>query len=260
MASVDYLWLGYYYDSGEAGAYWLVDALTAYSTPNFTAGNFYYIHQSNLYGIANYQLTDGTSELLVNGISRYNSGNHGRVLYLAATPGTFHASFDFRFNCDDHDVGWIRFLWSFLDGHNYNGVFVSRGYNKAGVEQLVDNHRAQREVAFAASVGAKYHVDVYVQDEHVDFYIDGTPITSWDLPPSSLSGPLSFESYSGNIDLFQEYTTTVAISNVAIFWAGLTAQSPDPIHREIVHSPARAAGPLPAARPMPARTHGGVCQ
>ncbi|SRR5258707_7717977 len=217
MSVVDYLWIGYYYNAGEAGAYWMVDAATAYSAPNFTAGNFYYINQSNLYGIANYQNIDGTNEMLVNGISRYNSGNHGRVLYLTATPGSFHASFDFRFNCDDHNVGWIRFLWRFVDGHNYNGVFVSRGYNRAGIEQLVDNQRQNQEIAFIPSVGTMYHVDVSVQDDHVDFFIDGASITSWDLPPSSLSGPLSFESYSGNIDLFQGYTTTVAVSNVAIY-------------------------------------------
>jgi len=217
MTAVSYLWVGYYYTAGESGAYWLVDAVTSYTAPNFTAGNFYYINGANLYGIANYQNLDGTNELLVNGISRYNSGNHGRVLYLDRTPDTFYASFDFRFNCDDHGVGWMRFLWRFVDGHNYNGVFVSRGFNRAGTEQLVNNVRVNQQIPFFPSAGTRYHADVYVQGDHVDFYVDGAFITSWDLPPSSLAGPLAFESYSGNIDLFQGYTTTVAISNVAIF-------------------------------------------
>src|SRR5215831_5789126 len=58
MSGVNYLWVGYYYSAGEAGAYWLVDALTAYTAPNFTAGTFYYINRANLYGIANYQNLD----------------------------------------------------------------------------------------------------------------------------------------------------------------------------------------------------------
>ena len=224
MTAVNYLWVGYYYTAGESGAYWLADAVTAYTAPNFTGGNFYYIHDANLFGIANYQNLDGTNELLVNGISRYNSGNHGRVLYLDGSPDAFHASFDFRFNCDDHGVGWMRFLWRFVDGFNYNGVFVSRGFNRAGAEQLLDNSREFYQIPFVVSVGTRYHADVCVQGDHVDFYVDGALITSADLRPSSLAGPLAFESYSGNIDMFQGYTTTLAISNLAIF--GFDCPSP----------------------------------
>lgn len=227
MSAANYLWVGYYYAAGETGAYWLVDVASAYSAPNFTAGNFYYVNQSNLYGIANYQNIAGTNEMLVNGISRYNSGNHGRVLYLTSTPSSFHASFDFRFNCDDHDVGWMRFLWRFVDGFNYIGVFVSRGFNRAGIERLVDNQRDYRQIPFMASVGTMYHLDVVVcDDDHVEFYIDGAPVTSWDLPTWSLLGPFAFESYSGSIDLFQGYSTTVAVSNVAIYGPECPRHSP----------------------------------
>jgi hypothetical protein len=37
------------------------------------------------------------------------------------------------------------------------------------------------------------------------------------VPASTLAGPFAFESYSGNIDLDQGFTTTIAISNVAIY-------------------------------------------
>jgi hypothetical protein len=218
MTSVDYLWVGYYYDSGETGTSWLVDGVSAYTAPNFTAGNFHYINDAILYGVAGYQIHDGTNELLVNGVSRYNSGNHGRVLFLTSTPTNFYASFDFRFNADDNGVGWMRFLWNFVDGHNYRGVYIARDhYKKAGIEQFVMNQRVNQEVGFTASVGTSYHVDVWASGDDVELYIDGVLVVTSTVPASELAGPFSFESYSGNIDLYQGFTTTVAISNVAIY-------------------------------------------
>jgi hypothetical protein len=218
MTSVDYLWVGYYYGSGETGTYWLVDGVSAYTSPNFTAGNFYYINNAILYGVAGHQIHDGTNELLVNGISRYNSGNHGRVLYLTSTPTSFYASFDFRFNADDNGVGWMRFLWDFVDGHNYRGIYIARDrYNKTGIEQFVDNRRVNQEIGFTAVVGRSYHVDVWASGDDVELYIDGVGVMTSTVPASTLAGPFAFESYSGNIDLDQGFTTTVAISNVAIY-------------------------------------------
>lgn len=238
FSDIKYIWVAYYNASGDTNTYWLVDDLWAYKNQNFAYPTWYYILSSNLYGIAEINVS-GTERLLIpNHNNRPNSGNHGRLLYNTTTPDFFNLSVKGKFINDRNSTGWIRALFDFTDGQNFSSVYISREFHKAGVEQYVNNVRNYWDIDFYATTGTEYVFNITVQNNFVELQINGTDIGNYTLSQTRAIGGFGLESYGGNVN------NPLNSSTAGFYYFNITSSNNNPVLSSIGNKSVVAGDPL----------------
>jgi hypothetical protein len=222
MSDIQYVRIAIYYNSGEASnTYWIVDDLIAFKFINYLSPIFSYIGdestlQKDLYGVV--EPCGYGNSMCLSQISRLDSGDHGRILYNNSamnSPTNVNISTTFAFFNDWNNTAWLRLGSDFTDGENYSAIFISRKYNKCGVEQLTNYSRNYEEVACTPAMNTNYTVLMVQRDKNVSLYIDGILQKSYNMSNARTNGSYFIEAYAG-VDTLLGNSTSVQIWNFSV--------------------------------------------
>lgn len=222
MSAVDFVQLCLYYPtSGITITSWLADSIWVHDGLTYLSPNWTYVENKPLYGIT---IPGGSGSFYLTGDSRPGSSNHGRItinLTNNTTPSSFTVNVMAKFVNDNKTNAWLRVMWDFFDGHNYSGVYLSRPYSKAGIEEYLYNNRSNVEWTKAINLSEVYNVTADVVDTNITLYLNGTRIGSYITPNPrrQYDSVVAIETYGG-VDTDMGNSSLIQISSFSLSTGG----------------------------------------